>query len=419
MTDQPPAAPRSIAEADRSADLPILIAGAGIAGLAAALALARTGRTVTVLEKRAAAPEEGAGIQIGPNGSRILKELGVARHLSHLIAAPESIHVMDGLTGQGLTRLPLGRTIEERHGAPYWVLHRADLHGALRAAASAQPLITLREAAEVTGASSDPAGVTVRLADATSLRGTALLGADGLWSAVRSAVFAPPPLVFTGKCALRAVIPADALPPSLSAADTTIWLRPAAHIVHYPVRGGREIAIVAIFDDKELGETWAGTVELASVASRTAGFPAALRTLLARPTLWRQWSLYAPAAPMPWVSGRIALIGDAAHPPLPFLAQGGVMALEDAVVLAALIAGATAADLPSRLMDYERRRRPRTTHVMETSARNGRIYHLDGVMRLARNAVLRSAPPAVLIGRYDWIYGWQPDRALSPARIPA
>jgi salicylate hydroxylase len=400
MTDQPTPAPRD-------SDDTVLIAGAGIGGLAAALALARTGRPVLVLERRAENPEEGAGIQIGPNGTRILRELGVAAELQDQIAVPNAIRVMDGVGGRELSALPLGKSIEAKFGAPYWVLHRADLHAGLRRAVARDGRITVLNSRSVCGAQSEPAGVTVELADGSSIRGAALIGADGLWSSVRSIVSAAPPLVFTGKCAMRAVIPAESAPARISCSDTTIWLRPSAHVVHYPVRQGHELAIVAIFDDAALGETWAEAVDMATVTRRAQSFPPVLRTLLSKPRQWRQWSLYTPSASTPWVRDRIALLGDAAHPPLPFLAQGGVMALEDAVVLAGLLDGAHNSDIPARLAVYERQRRPRTTRVMEASAQNGRVYHLDGLMRLARDAVLRTSPAALLMSRYDWLYGWR------------
>lgn len=397
----------------------ILIAGAGIAGLTAALALARSGRTVKILEKRASSSEEGAGIQIGPNGSRILQTLGVAQHLIGKVAHPQSIRVMDGLTGRPLTQFPLGRDIENRHGAPYWSLHRADLHEALRTAAARCPVITLRHAAEVAGATSDNETVTAHLADGETIASPLLIGADGLWSTLRTRVLHGPPLTFTGKCAMRTVIPARHVPPGISLADTTIWLRPKAHVVHYPVRGGSELALVAIFDDADLGESWAHDVAPGTIAERAHALPASLRDLLLTPTQWRKWSLYKPAGPIHWVQNRIALIGDAAHPPLPFLAQGGVMALEDAAVLASLLDGADARDLPARLADFERHRRPRTTRVMEASARNGRAYHLDGFMRRARNAVLATTPPHLFMRQYDWLYGWKIDDALKTARTQA
>lgn len=396
-----------------------VISGAGIAGLAAALALARAGRSVTVLERRSLASEEGAGIQIGPNGMRVLQALGVMPFLDGKMAWPDSVRVMDGVSGDQLTAFPLGREIENRHGAKYGVLHRADLHDALSAAVAAAPAITLRHSAEVVGAHSERDEVIIELADGEIVRSALLIGADGIWSTLRQTVMGAPPLTFTGKCAMRAVIPSSTIPPGISITDTTIWLRPAAHVVHYPVRAGHELAIVAIFDDKALGESWAHNVAADRVAARSQNFPAALRNLLLTPANWRQWSLYTPAAPIPWVRERVVLIGDAAHPPLPFLAQGGVMALEDSIVLADLLKDVANADLPSRLRDFERIRRPRTTRVMDASAKNGRAYHLDGVMRRARNAVLTATPPHIFMRQYDWLYGWNFEDALMSARTQA
>ncbi len=396
----------------------ILIAGAGIAGLSAALALARTGRPVSVLEKRARSTEEGAGIQIGPNGTKILQSLGLAPHLAEKIAVPGGIRVMDGLTGARLTEFPLGGEIERRHGAPYWVLHRADLHMALRAAVAAEPDVELVDAAEVVDATSNGESATAVLANGQVLEGACLIGADGLWSALRTRALHGAPLAFTGKCALRTVVPAQAAPSGISRKDTTIWLRPKAHVVHYPVRGGADLAIVAIFDDADLGESWGRDAAPSLIATQAQNFPAPLRDLLHQPALWRQWSLYAPTAPMRWVANRIALIGDAAHPALPFLAQGGVMAMEDAAVLAAVLKGCGDDEIPARLAAFERIRHPRTTRVMEASIRNGRAYHLDGGMRLARNAVLSATPPHLFMRQYDWLYGWKIEDALKTARIP-
>jgi salicylate hydroxylase len=340
----------------------------------------------------------------------------VTPFLEGKIAWPESIRVMDGLTGKQLTSFPLGRDIASRHGAPYGVLHRGDLHDALRSAVASMPAVTSRHGASVIAAQSDADSVTVELASGETMKGALLIGADGIWSTARRTVMGAPPLTFTGKCAIRTVIPIDAVPPGISTVDTTIWLRPAAHVVHYPVRAGRELAIVAIFDDPALGETWSQLVDPARVSDRTRSFPPALRLLLQQPAQWRQWSLYTPAAPFPWIEKRVVLIGDAAHPPLPFLAQGGVMALEDAIVLAELLKTVSTQDMPVRLNDFERLRRPRTTRVMETSAKNGRAYHLDGLMRRTRNTVLAATPPHLFMRQYDWLYGWTVEDALKTAR---
>lgn len=396
-------------------DNKVLIAGAGIAGLATALALARSGHGITLLEKRSGMSQDGAGIQIGPNGSRILQSLGVTAKLQGKIAQPSAIRVMDGISGRTLTRLPLGETIERRFKAPYWVLHRADLHEALLACVETHPNIAVRYDADVVAAHSHDAGVTVDLSSGETMHAAVLIGADGLWSTVRTRVMGAAPLVFTGKSAFRALIPATAAPASISLSDTTIWLRPQAHVVHYPVRGGDQLAIVAIFDDQALGETWAGDADKTAITARTQRFAPPLRDLLQQPDRWRQWSLYTPASAVTWTCGRIVLIGDAAHPPLPFLAQGGVMALEDAVILAALLHNAPAAQLAESLQRFEAIRRPRTTRVMQASARNGQIYHQDGWIRRARDAVLAATPPHILMQRYDWLYGWTAQEELNSA----
>jgi salicylate hydroxylase len=386
---------------------PVLIAGGGIGGLAAALALAQADRRSRVFEKRSGHDEEGAGIQIGPNGTRLLKRLGLEADLETAIAVPAHIAVMDGMTGRELTRLPLGDWIDRRHGAPYWVLHRADLHRALAKAVARQPLITLQYGREALSTTSQAASAQLAFADGSSESGAAVIVADGLWSRLRRAVFASPKLEFTGKSAMRAVIAGASVPPGIQTDVTYVWLRPGAHIVHYPVRGGREIAIVAVFDDATGAQTWASDVAAGTVTQRARGFPALLHDLLEAPRQWRKWSLYRQPASGPWCNNRIALLGDAAHPILPFLAQGGVMALEDAAALGSRLGPAPDAGVAEALSAYERDRRARAQAVVAASTRNGWIYHLDGPARMARDAVLAFSPPERLMAGYDWLYGWK------------
>lgn len=384
----------------------MLIAGSGIGGMAAALALARHGIASHILERRDAFAEEGAGIQIGPNGSRILDELGVAPLLQRHVATPNGLRVMDATTGRELARLPLGTWLAERHGAPYWTLHRADLHAALLSSVRDNPLIRMTMGADAVAIDNGANGVTVMCANGTSISGASLIAADGLRSTIRAATFRTGPLTPAGKSAARTVIPASALPPDISATDVTIWMHPGAHTVHYPVRGGSEIAIVAIFDDNDGNESWSSPIPADWVTSRADAFPGPLKALLAAGTSWKKWALMLPPAIPEWTSGRVALLGDAAHPVMPFLAQGAVLALEDATTLGR-VAAHYKENLPRALEIYQRKRRPRAARVAAASRANARPYHASGLTAWARNTVLSTIGAERLMRRYDWLYGWR------------
>lgn len=383
----------------------MLIAGAGIGGLATALALAKRGIASHVLERRATFAEEGAGIQIGPNGTKLLAHLGVADALRPLVAAPVAIRVHDGATGRSLAELPLNPWIEQRHGAPYWTLHRQDLHAALLARARAVPLIRLTAGAEVVSVSDGGGRLAARTRDGRSLEGDALVAADGIWSRTRHAQFDATPPRFTGKSALRAVIPSAALPRGLDDGAVHLWLSANAHVVHYPVRGGAETAIVVVIDEPEAAAGWSTPVEASVVRSHVAGFALELRELLAQPDAWRKWSLHALPRLGRLARGRIALLGDAAHPVVPFLAQGAVMAMEDGVVLADCLAAES--EVRAALASYERQRRRRVARVAAASRRNGIRFHHAGVLAAARNAMLAAVPGSLMMARYDWLYGWE------------
>ncbi len=393
--------------AANDANDPILIAGGGIGGLTAALALARRGRAVHVLEKRQEHIEEGAGIQIGPNGSRILIELGLADAISHTAATPHGISIWNGVSGRALSRLPLGEWIATRHGTPYWTMNRQDLHEALRSTAAATPGIRISYGTDASLTRREPDRVHVVLSQSDTVHGPALIAADGIWSDTRRQhVQARDPMPM-GKCAARAVIAREILPAPLSPNDVNVWLRPGTHVVHYPVRSGRDIAIVLVFDGAGHGRTWAAGLSPDTIRAVSAGFPAPLRQLLATPSAWRQWSLNRQSTPHAWVNGRIALLGDAAHPILPFLAQGAVLAMEDAMVLADELGSADSLNIPAALRRYEARRKPRARRVQDASERNGRIYHMDGLAAWSRDAVLAATPPAWVMAGYDWLYGWR------------
>jgi salicylate hydroxylase len=389
----------------RTCDGEVLIVGGGIAGLAAALALARSGIASHVLEQRQEPAEEGAGIQIGPNGTRILAALGVATILAPHVGIPTAIAVHDGLTGRELTRLPLGKWIAERHGAPYWVAHRGDLHAALLERANAEPLVRITMNFSVTNSTETDGDATALTVDKRRASGIALIGADGLWSRVRSEHFdtsSPQPI---GRSAARAILPADDVPNAFRESVTGVWMAPDVHIVHYPVRANSEIAIVVIYSNKRTNLGWGTSVRPVVVHEQVARFAEPIRGLIRGICQWRQWSLFSRNPLHHWTKGRIALMGDAAHPVLPYLAQGAVLALEDAEALAAKLA-CDPNDLAAALRSYEVSRRRRTMRVAAASRRNGQLYHLSGALAMARDIALRILPGDRLMASYDWLYDW-------------
>lgn len=397
---------KSKSNVEGGSETPLLIVGGGIGGLAAALALARHGLSSSVLEQRATFSDEGAGIQIGPNGMRILDELGVADALRPLAGVPDAIRVLDGPTARPLAELPLGDAISSRHAAPYWVAHRSDLHAALLSRANTEPLVRVTTGATVLRVAIGAGEVTAETSSGATHRGGALIAADGLWSRIRDSVLDLAPPVFEGRSAARTVLPREAAPQALRHNATYAWLAPGAHVVHYPVRGGRDIAVVVIATERMASRDWSADVDPDWVTVRTADFHTSLRELLAAAKSWRKWSLYALPIPTRMTLGPIALLGDAAHPVLPFLAQGGVMAIEDAAVIAREIA-ATPEDAAAAFGRYERQRLRRVAQVAAASRRNGQIYHLGGALAVARNAAMTMLGGRRIIESYDWLYGWR------------
>ena len=389
-----------------TATMPVLIAGGGIGGLATAIALAHQGIASRVLERRSQFSEAGAGIQLGPNGVRALRRLGIARDLAPSVGRPGEIKVFAGGSGAVLTRLPLGDWIEARHGAPYWVVHRQDLQESLLVGARRSGLIELVPGFEVVSFVTGSEAVRIEGSDGRGAEGRALICADGIFSRLRAHIDGRARLRFAGKTAARAVLDASAAAPILDADAIGVWMAPNAHVVHYPVRGGREIAVVVIMDEDWQGEEWSAPADPARLQAALAPFAPSLQAALTPITDWRRWALFDRDPLAKWSLGRATVLGDAAHPLLPFLAQGGSLALEDAVTLADTVAAA-GEDVEIGLATYEQARRVRTTRVMAAARRNGRIYHLSGVAALARNAVLRALPPAQIMAGYDWAYGWR------------
>lgn len=391
-----------------SSDRPVLIVGAGIGGLTLAIALARHGIPSRVLERRQELTEAGAGIQLGPNAVGVLTRLGVAHRLEPVVGKPTCLRVYDGTSDKLLAELPLGEWIAERHGSPYWVAHRADLHAALRETAHTLPLVELSTGCCVERFAANDGSVQAQTDHGDIYEGSVLVGADGLWSAIRRQLWPAWELRYSGKTAARAVIESANAPAPFNENATGVWLAPSGHVVHYPVRGGREIALVVISTEDWPGEGWGLPVDREGLLKRLRIFPSRLVSFLGQAAEWRRWPLFDPAPLRRWSRGRVTLIGDAAHPVLPFLAQGGALAIEDAETLAAALR-----IWPSKpalaIERYERARRPRAVVMQRASRRNGRIYHLPKPASLARNLALRMLPGRRVIALYDWVYGWKPE----------
>jgi 2-polyprenyl-6-methoxyphenol hydroxylase-like FAD-dependent oxidoreductase len=395
----------------------VIVAGAGIAGLTAALALVRAGLRTTVLEQAAKLEETGAGIQLSPNATRVLIALGLRERLAPMVMTPQAIRVMAGASGREIVRIPLGAEAERRYGAPYWTIHRGDLQAALAAAAQSAQDIELKLGARVEDFAIHANGVTAQALSGGRVldeRGLALIGADGVWSTLSARIQGRRPPRFRHRTAWRTLVPANAVPEEFCAPLVHLWLGPDAHLVHYPVKGGRLINIVGIVRDewKEIGWSAAGNrVEILRYFARFA-WAEKVRALIAIPEQWLKWALYDRKEPFSGGRGPVTLIGDAAHPMLPFLAQGGGMAIEDAAVVADML-GNSLDDPADALRAYEGARWHRTALAQLKSRRQGRIYGLSGPEALLRNLALRAMGGEKLLSRYDWLYTWRPPERFA------
>ena len=387
----------------------IIVAGAGIGGLTAALALIRAGFRVVVIEQAEQLEETGAGIQLSPNATGILFKLGAGEHLRRHAVAPEAISVRRAASAREIVRIPLGPAAELRYGAPYWVIHRADLQAGLIEALETTSDFVLRLGSRVEDYAVHAHGITVqaraRFASSDE-HGIALIGADGLWSTLRARLGDRTRPQFRNGTAWRALVPADRVPPHAREAATVLWLGPNAHLVHYPVKAGAMINLVAIVRDDRPVKGWSAAGRRADLLGRFSGWHKDARALIAAAQTWQRWSLYDRPLPHPWGVGPVTLLGDAAHPMLPFLAQGGAMAIEDAAVLADCLARHSA-DPPVGLRLYEGLRRHRATRAQRHARRNGRVYHLKGPAAFARDLALKIMGGNRLLRRYDWLYDWR------------
>lgn len=382
---------------------PVIIAGGGIAGLSAALGLARIGRDSIVLEQASAPEAIGAGLQLGPNAVRGLKWLGAWDEIAPKAYALRELIIRDGVNGKVLQRVTLGAVFEKRFGESYRVIHRGDLAGALALAAAGSGRIDLRYGRRLAEFADNGNGITVETQAGAEIAGDALLGADGVHSQIRALLLADGPARVLPRSHYRSLIKVEAVPQEVERDSVCLWLKPGSHVVHYPIRDGSLINVVVAIDGK--AEPDAGWSAAASAEEMTLAFADSTRPLsefIAGATSWSRW----PALDRPpvkvWSKGRVALIGDAAHASLPYLAQGAAMAIEDAVVLARSIANEPSPAVA--LSAYAAERLERTARIATSSAQLASIYHAAGPVRVARNTAMGLLPGARFLDRLAWIY---------------
>jgi salicylate hydroxylase len=381
--------------------------------MTAALALAREGFRVSLVEQAERLEEVGAGLQLSPNASRVLIGLGLADRLAPEVVVPEELKVMNARSGRVLARAVLGAAAAEQFGAPYWVIHRGDLQAVLLEAIAISPLVTLHLGTRVEDFAIHRNGVTVagiRKREPAELHGCALIGADGLWSALRGRLGHRAEPRFARHTAWRALVPAESVSPELRAPAVNLLLGRNAHLVHYPVKGGRLINVVAILRDDWREPGWSAPGDRHEILARlpAARWQAPARELVTAADRWQKWAIYDCAPLKRWGRGPITLLGDAAHAMLPYLAQGAAMAIEDAAVLAQSLARA-GDDIDGALRAYEDKRYKRTARTQRAARRNGLIYHMSGAAALLRTLALTAMRDTGLLRRYDWLYRWKPD----------
>ncbi len=387
----------------------LLIAGGGIGGLAAALAAARAGWQVQVLEQAIAFSEVGAGVQLGPNATRVLGALGVLDAVRETACAPNHLLARDATRGHALGSLPLGASFESRYGSPYLTVHRADLHAALLRGLPGLE-VDLQAGQRLAAVRDLPDGVQGVTGAGATLGADALVGADGLWSAVRPSLVsdaAPRP---SDHVAYRALVPMDRLSAAWRAPAVTAWLGPRLHAVTYPVRGGALLNVVVVVEQAVEGSTGGWDLPGTGARLRTAMGPVCdpLQALVDAAPSWGLWVLHdrAPVAGAhEMAQGRLALLGDAAHPMRPYLAQGAAMALEDAHELGRCLGVVSdrILDVEPALRRYSLSRWERVARVQRRALRNGRIFHATGPVRVARDWVLRAGGGARVMD-LPWLY---------------
>jgi salicylate hydroxylase len=390
------------------AGLPLIIVGGGIGGLAAALALARVGRPVIVLERARQMAELGAGIQIAPNAFHCFDALGIGEQARKVAVYVDYLRLMDGISGEQICAVPLDHEFRAFFGNPYAVVHRADLHRVLLEACEEHPDIVLKVSQNVTGYIQDSDGVSVFIDKAEGPRGLALIGADGLNSVIREQVIGDGPPIVSGHTTYRSVIPAEAMPEDLRWNAPTLWAGPRCHIVHYPLSGGTLYNLVVTYHN-DVSEAVAGLpVPTEEVARGFGHVHPRARQVIEHGKDWKLWVLCDRLPDPTWTDGRVVLLGDAAHPMLQYMAQGAAQAMEDAVVLGQCVGavGHAGPDLAQAFASYRDHRFPRTAKVQTGSRLVGQyIYHAEAGHAAMRDAIMAAKTPAEWNRDFAWLFG--------------
>lgn len=395
----------------------VLIAGAGIGGLTAALALLQRGFDVTVYEQAPVLGELGAGIQMAANGSRVLIALGLEGALDGLVCEAAAKEVRLWNTGQTWKLFDLGADSIARFGAPYWMVHRGELHRVLLQAVQALKADAVVTGAQALGFEQDADGVTLRLADGRQHRAQVLVGADGVHSKLRSQMWQSPAARFTGLMAWRGLAPMAALPAELQRPVGTNWIGPGGHVITYPISGNRLMNFVGLVENREwTRESWTEAGSAAECKADFAGWNPLIHAVIDRLDQPFRWALAA-RDPLPrWTQGRVTLLGDACHPTLPFLAQGAIMAIEDGYILARCLEEAPG-DPGAALLTYEGLRSERTAAIVKGSEANLHRFHnpvLADPIAAPRYVEAEWQPDKVRL-RYDWLFEYDATRLPIPA----
>jgi 3-hydroxybenzoate 6-monooxygenase len=389
---------------------PVLIAGGGIGGLAAALALARQGLAVKVLEQSSQIGEIGAGIQLGPNAFSAFDALGIGERARERAVYIERLLMMDAVDESEVASMPVGDAFRARFRNPYAVSHRADVHLSLFEGVQANERIEVLTSVRVDRVEQDAGGVTAIDHHGTVHRGAALIACDGVKSTVRQQYVGDPVRV-SGHVVYRAVVEENDFPADLKWNAPCVWVGPNSHLVHYPMRAGEQWNVVVTFHSRKPEEWGVSEGSQEEVMSYFDGIAARPRQLLALPKSWKRWATADREPIERWTHGRVTLLGDAAHPMLQYLAQGACMALEDAVTLGEAVR-ASGGDLEGAFARYEKARVARTARVVLLTREMGRIYHAKGVERLVRNDLWRGREPGRFYDALEWLYAWRMEDCL-------